>query len=352
MEASVKKRGRVVLILHEDTLTGGFGNEISTHIAEQCFEFLDAPVRRCASLDTAIPINKALEDNFLTKSRLHDNINTLLQYLWHEIFYCIYENDRFQIMCQRPYFILLITLSLAACNKNKDQIKSSLNSAAGQLLKENILSFADTVNNLSKGAIKQESLIYTLGDYSFYVSRYVRNSEVSLYIELGNSGDYGNTEKRYYLKDGQVVLLVHYSKNMMVYLPFITERVFYKNGQILYSDCRESKTWRELRSLNFMQNEIASQDIVEDMKKLNDAIYQRGKFDLVFEGITEYPKAKYLIFSRDNFNTYRAPVLVEKKDNFIEALFSNPEKYKGRKLKITWALREPNEAVYVSGGLP
>lgn len=79
VEASVKKTGRV-LILHEDTLTGGFGGEISAHISEHCFEFLDAPVKRCASLDTAIPMNKALEDNFLAKSRLHDNIITLLQY--------------------------------------------------------------------------------------------------------------------------------------------------------------------------------------------------------------------------------------------------------------------------------
>jgi 2-oxoisovalerate dehydrogenase E1 component len=79
VEDSAKKTGRV-LILHEDTLTGGFGGEISAHIAEHCFEFLDAPVMRCASLDTAIPMNRALEDNFLAKSRLHTRINKLLNY--------------------------------------------------------------------------------------------------------------------------------------------------------------------------------------------------------------------------------------------------------------------------------
>ena len=79
VENSVKKTGRV-LILHEDTLTGGFGGEISAHIAEHCFEFLDAPVRRCASLDTAIPMNKALEDNFLAKARLHEQVSGLLKY--------------------------------------------------------------------------------------------------------------------------------------------------------------------------------------------------------------------------------------------------------------------------------
>jgi 2-oxoisovalerate dehydrogenase E1 component len=79
VELTVKKTGRV-LLLHEDTLTSGFGGEISAHIAEHCFRYLDAPVIRCASLDTAIPMNKALEENFLAKSRLHADLMRLLSY--------------------------------------------------------------------------------------------------------------------------------------------------------------------------------------------------------------------------------------------------------------------------------
>jgi 2-oxoisovalerate dehydrogenase E1 component len=79
VEASVKKTGRV-LILHEDTLTSGFGGEIAAHIAEHCFGYLDAPVMRCASLDTAIPMNKALEDQFLAKGRLEEKMEALLNY--------------------------------------------------------------------------------------------------------------------------------------------------------------------------------------------------------------------------------------------------------------------------------
>ncbi len=59
-----------VIILHEDTLTGGIGGEISAWIGEHCFELLDAPVLRCASLDTAIPFNIDLEKNFLANARL------------------------------------------------------------------------------------------------------------------------------------------------------------------------------------------------------------------------------------------------------------------------------------------
>jgi len=79
VERSAKKTGRV-LILHEDTLTSGFGGEIAAHIAEHCFKHLDAPVMRCASLDTAIPMNKALEDQFLAKARLEETMERLLNY--------------------------------------------------------------------------------------------------------------------------------------------------------------------------------------------------------------------------------------------------------------------------------
>ena len=79
VEISVKKTGRV-LILHEDTLTNGFGGEIGAHLAEHCFSYLDAPVMRCASLDTAIPMNKALEDQFLAKARLEEMMEKLLRY--------------------------------------------------------------------------------------------------------------------------------------------------------------------------------------------------------------------------------------------------------------------------------
>src|SRR5215217_955022 len=67
--AVVRATGRV-LILHEDTMTSGFGAELAAWISEYCFEYLDAPVMRCASIDTAIPMNKILEDSFLANSRL------------------------------------------------------------------------------------------------------------------------------------------------------------------------------------------------------------------------------------------------------------------------------------------
>ncbi|MDQ0969367.1 2-oxoisovalerate dehydrogenase E1 component [Flavobacterium sp. W4I14] len=79
VRAAVKATGRV-LMLHEDTLTNGFGAELSAWIGEHCFSDLDAPVMRCASLDTAIPMSKVLEEDFLAKARLAETIDKLLKY--------------------------------------------------------------------------------------------------------------------------------------------------------------------------------------------------------------------------------------------------------------------------------
>jgi 2-oxoisovalerate dehydrogenase E1 component len=79
IRAAVARTGRV-LVLHEDTLTGGLGGEIAAWIGEHCFEMLDAPVMRCASLDTPVPFNMELENNFLAKSRLHETVVRVLRY--------------------------------------------------------------------------------------------------------------------------------------------------------------------------------------------------------------------------------------------------------------------------------
>lgn len=69
-----------VLLLHEDTLIGGIGGEIAAWIAENCFDKLDAPVMRCASLDTPIPFNIELEKNFMAYSRLDEVVQKLMGY--------------------------------------------------------------------------------------------------------------------------------------------------------------------------------------------------------------------------------------------------------------------------------
>jgi 2-oxoisovalerate dehydrogenase E1 component len=77
--ATVKKTGKV-LVLHEDTLTGGIGAEIAAWISEHCFNYLDAPAMRVGSLDTPIPFAPTLEKNFLPVGRLKEKVEELVKY--------------------------------------------------------------------------------------------------------------------------------------------------------------------------------------------------------------------------------------------------------------------------------
>jgi 2-oxoisovalerate dehydrogenase E1 component len=76
---AANKTGKVI-VLHEDCMTGGIGGELVALINENCFNNLDAPVKRVASLDTPIPFAETLENQFLPKERLKNAINELLNY--------------------------------------------------------------------------------------------------------------------------------------------------------------------------------------------------------------------------------------------------------------------------------
>ena len=77
--SSVKKTGRA-LILTEDTLFGSIVNDIAAILTEEAFEYLDAPIKRVASLDTPVPFAADLEKGFLGKDRFKATLQQLLEY--------------------------------------------------------------------------------------------------------------------------------------------------------------------------------------------------------------------------------------------------------------------------------
>lgn len=76
---SVQKTGKLI-ILQEDTLFGGIASDISAMVTENCFEFLDAPIKRVGSLETPVPFAKALEQNYLPKHRFETALMELYAY--------------------------------------------------------------------------------------------------------------------------------------------------------------------------------------------------------------------------------------------------------------------------------
>ncbi|MCB0451887.1 MAG: dehydrogenase E1 component subunit alpha/beta [Aequorivita sp.] len=76
---SVKKTGKAI-ILQEDSMFGGIASDISALITENCFEYLDAPVKRVASLETPIPFAANLESAYLPKEKFKESLLDLLSY--------------------------------------------------------------------------------------------------------------------------------------------------------------------------------------------------------------------------------------------------------------------------------
>lgn len=76
---SVRKTGRV-LIINEDSIFGSIASDIAAQIGEECFESLDAPIKRLGSMETPIPFTQNLENQYLPKNRITDNLKQLLAY--------------------------------------------------------------------------------------------------------------------------------------------------------------------------------------------------------------------------------------------------------------------------------
>jgi 2-oxoisovalerate dehydrogenase E1 component len=79
IKTTVQKTGKV-LLLTEDTTIGSIASELSAWINENCFQYLDAPVMRCGSLETPIPFNTELEKNFMANARLEEMVEKLMRY--------------------------------------------------------------------------------------------------------------------------------------------------------------------------------------------------------------------------------------------------------------------------------
>jgi len=76
---SVKKTGRAI-VLQEDSMFGGIASDISAMLVEECFEYLDAPVKRVASMETPIPFAMQLENQYLAKGKFESTLRDLLSF--------------------------------------------------------------------------------------------------------------------------------------------------------------------------------------------------------------------------------------------------------------------------------
>lgn len=212
-------------------------------------------------------------------------------------------------------------------------------------------SYADSLNHILHTFKKTSSLLYTNDDQAFRVSRFSYNNEPVLYVEYSRSALLGITEKRYYLKDKNLVLFTENSIVTNTNRPYISTKAYFKNNALFLSEQRSAASRAGLTTARFQKTVLKNEGQFSDMARFEDAIDQEGEFNLVFQGIAEYPKAKYIILGRDNYSAYRAPIRVKAEDEFIRELCTNIYQYHGSKLDINWKPNGADEVYYCSGKL-
>ncbi|TZF83045.1 hypothetical protein FW774_12130 [Pedobacter sp. BS3] len=242
--------------------------------------------------------------------------------------------------------VLFLGLSCKYFKPNHPQAELQANESLNEAT---INTYVDSVNATLNQAEKTSSLVYTLGDSSFYVTRYTYNNAPVLYEETCDKAELGYSKRRYYLKDNRVIFYSENSKATPSDKPYRIIKEYYRNDVMFYAEEKQG-TEQDIASLPFTETNVATAQSQTRLARYEDALNQRGKFDLFFEGITEYPKARYLILSRKEINAYRAPVLIPDDDDLIREIAGNPNKYRGEKLYLTWKIVN-GEAVYQSGKL-
>ena len=235
---------------------------------------------------------------------------------------------------------------------SNDKKRLDLSESKLLLTEHQIDFYVDSLKTLIPGCNVQKSMVYSFGDHSFHVTRYSHQGKPVMYVERGSSGDSVNFEKHYYLKDKNVALLTESSFTESSEYPFSYSEVFFKEGEVFFLAQRKGMTpgdhqAQPCRKTN-MKPKINSASI---LAMFEDALGQRGKFDLVFEGITKCSTSKYLVFAAKDVDGFRAPVKVDRDDEFIRELSNNPMRYKGERLKISWAMSDKNQATYKTGEL-
>lgn len=212
-----------------------------------------------------------------------------------------------------------------------------------------IKEWADSVNSLLSSFEKKQSLIFQKDNRSFYVVAYLDQGKPILYQE--NIGQAGETQiqKSYYIKNDNMIFFTEHKHTDKAPDSLNILNMYFRNNVFFYAE--RIRGTKEMQHMERATSAISptEQNKAQDRESLENALNQKGAFNVVFQGITEYPKARYIILSKDEVNSYRAVIRIDKEDEFIKELSSNTQKYTGVKLALDYDINNGEETIYRSG---
>jgi hypothetical protein len=252
------------------------------------------------------------------------------------------------------YSFLLLTVfltSIFGCNRFKaDHPQANLTdeNKTTDLTASTIIHYTDSVDKNLQQFTKTESLVYMLGDLSFYVEQYGN----TLFVERAYNGAESNSLKKYYFRNDSLLLFTTKQElsNEDGTL-FKEERVYLRNHTVFKKDSRTAVSAAALKSLAFIDiplsdNVSPDKIYLNNVSSLQNALKGDDKFDMIFESIRTYPDSRYITLRNKEQNGYSASVLVKERDAFIDSLLNYPMLFKDKELKFKWKVID-REAVYV-----
>jgi hypothetical protein len=253
------------------------------------------------------------------------------------------------------YFTVLLGIfwTVTSCNLKSDHPQSEIaDQHATDLTAKTIGKYADSIDRNLKGYIKKTSLVYMLGDLSFYVEKYSENNVPILILEHAYNGALSKSLKKYYFRNDSLILeSVKKELANDEGTVFKNIRTFLRSNTVFKQENRAASSEASLNSLPFidipLSKTTSDYSYLESVSSLNDVLNGRDKFDMVFDNITTYPDSRYIILRSKIQNSYIASVLVTERDPFIDSLLNDPINFKNQKLNINWMVKD-HEAVYVS----
>lgn len=252
------------------------------------------------------------------------------------------------------YFALLFVFSTTlGCTKfQSDHPQAEMaDEYATNLNAKSILHYADSIDKSTGQLAKRTSLVYMLGDLSFFVEQYDANGQNVLLVEQGYNGLSKNTKRYYFRNDSLILETVKSELSNENGEVFKDSRTYLRNNTVFKVQERTASAKASITNLPFIDIPLSKTDAsdhsyLEKVNTLNHILAGTDKFDMVFENITTFPDSRYIMLKSKLQNSYTASILVREKDALIDSLLNSPIDFKDQKLNLKWIVQD-QEAIYV-----
>jgi hypothetical protein len=215
---------------------------------------------------------------------------------------------------------------------------------------ESIREFSTHLDETTGQLNKTYSLVYTTGDGSMYVEQYANAEGDRLLLEHTNS-DLGNAVRKYYFKKDSLILVsAHNIQNTEKGKVVSDTKTYLRNFVVFKRAGRTAASEQAIQALPFLPVKNEEGNTTEDfrahIRTLQDALQQKDKFDVVFDNVTTYPDAAFVMLKSREQNGYKASVRLTGKDQYVDSLINYPENFRNERLNLKWTVSN-GTAIYV-----